>query len=118
MFQLIELNLDEHRKAVIIKVSKDVSVAIIDVVPLPAEKRDRYSEEVPFNNILIVKRKVEEKRCHGYDYDILEEAVCFRGQETCTVISYIVYIVHKQDKDEKYVDKNLIDIIKCIAFTY
>lgn len=109
--------IDEHREVTIVKLNQNEAVAIIDAVGKTVE-RDECTETVSFGAINVAKceRNVASScKNTNYSYSLYEEAVCLRNQDTCTIMSYIVYIKCSEEYCEE--DK-LIDTVRCIASRY
>lgn len=117
MYRVVELYIDRYRKAVITKTSENSIIAVVDILPYTIEKY-RYSEFIPFGTLDIARRRLEHNNnCSkdGYKYAIVEEAVCIKTQDSCTVFSYNVYITC-ENIECNYDD--VIDVVKCISSTY
>lgn len=117
MSKIIELYVDTHRKAVVLKTNNNF-VAIVDSLPFTTE-RGLYEEVLQFNEIDIVKRKIDVNiSCFSdnYEYEVIEEAVCLKNQDSCTVISYIINIECLKLLECRL--EEIIELIKCFASKY
>lgn len=116
MSQRTELYFDGHRKVVIVRVSENSTVAIVDIVPYTL-KKEEYYDKITFGDIFIARRRLDlEAECgksNDYDYTIIEEVLCLKDRNECTAFSYIVHIVCKKDGECR--DEEVVNLIKCVT---
>jgi len=108
--------IDNHREIAIVNVNQDTVIAIIDAV-VKATKRDEYVELTSFSIVEIARKKIVAVHIceNAYGYTLYEEALCLKNQDTCTVMSYIAYIMCNEGSCE---EEKLINTVKCIASRY
>ncbi|MEM1645218.1 MAG: hypothetical protein QXL96_05015 [Ignisphaera sp.] len=118
-YTIIEFYVNTHRKIILNRIGESKVIAVIDSLP-HTSKKHLYEEVIPFSYVNIVKRRVVEPsticRSEGYRYTIIEEAVCLENQEGCMVISYILNIECLTPSGCN--DKEIIDLVSCVASRY